>query len=168
MDFAQVEYILVDPSCSGSGIVKRFDDLFSPTRGDQGKTEILYQYFIELITFISLAEEDDGSNVKEEEQKRLESLSTFQLTILMHCFRCTYTYHLTAPPTTETNRVPPFHNIVPNVKKIVYSTCSIHQKENEDVVSAALDLNRGRFKLMHALPSWKRRGLPVFPEGMLI
>lgn len=54
---------------------------------------------------------------------------------------------------------------VPKVKRIVYSTCSIHQNENEEVVMAALEKAQGKFHLVPALPDWKRRGLPIFPDG---
>lgn len=54
---------------------------------------------------------------------------------------------------------------VPSVKRIVYSTCSIHATENEHVVRQALKTEEalnGRFTLAspsQVLPHWKRRGL---------
>ena len=52
---------------------------------------------------------------------------------------------------------------LPSLQRLVYSTCSIHQQENEDVVKAVLpDAEKLGFKLQHALPAWSRRGLPVF------
>ncbi len=56
--------------------------------------------------------------------------------------------------------------IVPAVKRIVYSTCSVHATENEHVVRDALkseEAESGGFKLEtpeNVLPQWKRRGLP--------
>lgn len=47
---------------------------------------------------------------------------------------------------------------VPNLKRLVYSTCSINKEENEDVVAEALSKNPN-FSLVPALPSWPRRGL---------
>jgi len=54
----------------------------------------------------------------------------------------------------------------PAVEKIVYSTCSIHPEENEQVVLAALTSTEavaGGFKLAtraEVLPAWPRRGQP--------
>jgi 25S rRNA (cytosine2278-C5)-methyltransferase len=60
---------------------------------------------------------------------------------------------------------------VPSVKRIVYSTCSVHAIENERVVKEALKTDEclaGRFRLAPqnmVLPSWPRRGLPEEMDG---
>ncbi|CAO2816646.1 unnamed protein product [Amaranthus hypochondriacus] len=53
----------------------------------------------------------------------------------------------------------------PSVERIVYSTCSIHQIENEDVIKSVLPLAlKNGFELETPFPKWPRRGFPVF-EG---
>lgn len=55
---------------------------------------------------------------------------------------------------------------VPAVKKIVYSTCSIYQRENEDVVRAVLQYASDHdFHLRTPFPNWPQRGLPIFEGG---
>nr|XP_027085360.1 probable 28S rRNA (cytosine-C(5))-methyltransferase isoform X7 [Coffea arabica] len=50
----------------------------------------------------------------------------------------------------------------PAAERIVYSTCSIHQIENEDVVKSVLPLAASHgFQLAPVHPQWPRRGLPV-------
>ena len=79
--FKSVSSILLDPSCSGSGIVNAPDRLA-----------------------------DDGDS-----KDRIQSLCNFQLLALKHAMTS-----------------------FPKVDRIVYSTCSLHEEENEQVVAAAL------------------------------
>ncbi|KAI0297242.1 S-adenosyl-L-methionine-dependent methyltransferase [Multifurca ochricompacta] len=112
--YSRVTHILLDPSCSGSGIINRLDHL--------------------------MESEGAGSNVAHTE--RLAKLAAFQLQMLRHAMK------------------------YPAVEKIVYSTCSVHPEENEQVVDAALrstEATAGGFRLAtHAevLPTWSRRGQP--------
>ncbi|EFJ21036.1 hypothetical protein SELMODRAFT_107682 [Selaginella moellendorffii] len=51
----------------------------------------------------------------------------------------------------------------PAVERVVYSTCSVNQRENEDVIQSVLEHARShKFKLGTVLPDWPHRGLPVF------
>jgi putative methyltransferase len=114
--YKDVEFILLDPSCSGSGIVGRLDHLVSDENLEEQET-------------------------KGEESSRLQSLAEFQKTAILHAMK------------------------FPKVQKIVYSTCSKHVQENEDVVNFVLE-NSKKFELEEkVLPSWERRGLDVFPQS---
>lgn len=108
--YGKVTHILLDPSCSGSGIVSRLNPLT----------------------------DDDASS----SEKRIKSLSNFQFNALNHALR------------------------FPKVSKVVYSTCSVHQTENEDVVRRALLVNTN-FHLVNVMPEWKTRGIASdeFPNG---
>ncbi|KAF3792510.1 hypothetical protein EJ110_NYTH11374 [Nymphaea thermarum] len=67
---------------------------------------------------------------------------------------------------TSTNRLDyllPSYDTVPSVERVVYSTCSIHQEENEDVIKTILPIAESlNFHLEAPFPQWPRRGLPVF------
>ncbi|KAG6832824.1 hypothetical protein H0H92_009443 [Tricholoma furcatifolium] len=77
--------------------------------------------------------------------ERLKRLASFQIMMVKHAMR------------------------FPGVQKIVYSTCSVHATENEQVVREALksdEAQAGSFSLaspIEVLPKWHRRG---FPEEM--
>ena len=77
----------------------------------------------------------DGSSELAEEQaqaqeaSRLQSLSAFQLRCLTHALQ------------------------FPQVQRVVYSTCSIHTEENEQVVAACLQQNPN-FRYVHLCPSY--------------
>ncbi|KAL3497451.1 hypothetical protein ACH5RR_040183 [Cinchona calisaya] len=76
---------------------------------------------------------DDNTN-----SDRLRKLAAFQKKALEHAFS------------------------FPAVERIVYSTCSIHQIENEDVIKSLLPLAASYgFQLATVIPQWPRRGLPV-------
>ncbi|XP_013791476.1 probable 28S rRNA (cytosine-C(5))-methyltransferase [Limulus polyphemus] len=106
--FSSVEYILLDPSCSGSGIVNRLDYGSSETSAPS----------------------------------RIRKLAWFQKQLLSHSFT------------------------FPNVKRIVYSTCSINQEENEEVIKTVLETTKD-FALEEIIPQWPTRGLPEFDFGSL-
>jgi putative methyltransferase len=107
----EVEYILVDPSCSGSGITDR----------------------IEI-----------GQQEPDQHRNRLEKLAAFQITILRHAL-----------------------TRFPNVKRVVYSTCSVYPEENEDVVRQVLETCT-QFKLVPAVElvknKWENFGSSEFGD----
>ncbi|CCL98803.1 uncharacterized protein FIBRA_00808 [Fibroporia radiculosa] len=84
----------------------------------------------------------DTENENDGEQERLNKLAAFQLSMIKHAMK------------------------FPSVEKIVYSTCSVHAIENEQVVRQALTSDEaisGSLVLASShdvLPQWKRRGLP--------
>jgi len=102
--YKSLKGILLDPSCSGSGIFT------SPDRSTDG------------------ADNADTS--------RIESLSNFQLVALKHAMS------------------------FPQVDRIVYSTCSLHEEENENVVAQAIQAYPDEWELVapQCLDEWKRRG----------
>ncbi|NXE96672.1 NSUN5 methyltransferase, partial [Menura novaehollandiae] len=102
--YSRVTHILLDPSCSGSGMV---------TRGP-------------------------GEEVTPSAE-RLQALAGFQRRVLSHALS------------------------FPALWRLVYSTCSVHREENEDVVRAVLQERGSAFRLVTAFPSWPCRGLAAFP-----
>ncbi|KAL8522282.1 hypothetical protein ACS0TY_012422 [Phlomoides rotata] len=71
--------------------------------------------------------------------RRLQNLAAFQKKVLEHALS------------------------FPAVERIVYSTCSIHQTENEDVIDSVLHFASScGFQLATPFPQWPRRGLPTF------
>ncbi|XP_038060724.1 28S rRNA (cytosine-C(5))-methyltransferase-like [Patiria miniata] len=107
--FSNVRYILMDPSCSGSGIVSRLDHLTNDSQSDS--------------------------------TERLEGLAAIQAKLLGHALS------------------------FPHVERVVYSTCSVHQTENERVVLQVL-ASRTNFELELALPTWKNRGICVVDDNV--
>lgn len=107
--YSEVKHVLLDPSCSGSGIVSRLSHLTDDKASSSGE--------------------------------RLQALSGFQRKALSHalCF--------------------------PKVERVVYSTCSVHTEENEDVIRDALKEHGDKFRLVNLLPEWPHRGLETFPTG---
>ncbi|NWS77558.1 NSUN5 methyltransferase, partial [Crotophaga sulcirostris] len=93
--YRRVAYILLDPSCSGSGMVNR-----------------------------TPREEAAPS------AQRLQALATFQRKALSHALS------------------------FPALRRLVYSTCSVHQEENEDVVHAVLQESGSAFRCGSRVRSW--------------
>ncbi|KAI4223725.1 MAG: hypothetical protein LQ349_007374 [Xanthoria aureola] len=153
--WSEVGSLLLDPSCSGSGIIGRDDiqsvTLPSSTEKGHGPANSRKRKRKAQPDTISIADEarkgtqevvesDDGGDRFSE---RLRALSVFQLRILLHAF------------------------LFPNARRISYSTCSIHAEENEAVVLAALKSNEAkqhgwrlleRDEQISGMKSWSIRG----------
>ena len=132
--------LLLDPSCSGSGIVGRDEQVkvvlprkeaieltkvTSKKRKRKSTSEI-----IPASTLTLEALEETPVSEKEPLERlsaRLEALSTFQLNLLLHAFE------------------------FPKARKITYSTCSIYAQENEHVVMIALNSPIARRRGWHIL-----------------
>lgn len=128
--FSNVSAILLDPSCSGSGIVGRdyMPGLHLPKstvggKAAQGKPSKKRKRpeaaeADDHKQSENIMVDDDGNTTVVASDKdlkaRLEALSSFQLTLLLHAFT------------------------FPAAKRLTYSTCSIHGQENEQVVLKAL------------------------------
>ncbi|KAE9379162.1 S-adenosyl-L-methionine-dependent methyltransferase [Stipitochalara longipes BDJ] len=135
--FKNVGALLLDPSCSGSGIIGRDDmpELHLPaikqassnTSKPQRKGSKVSEPMSETRKRkrehhddgLDVMVDDDGEvtaiNSEDELKARIEALSKFQLELLLHAFK------------------------FPSARKITYSTCSIHTGENELVVQKALE-----------------------------
>lgn len=148
--------LLLDPSCSGSGIVGRDETLSvvlpSKEASDPLKvrsrkrkrkltaeTTIRVHNVPEEIT-VNEVNEDTPSNPL---SARLTALSAFQLKLLLHAFH------------------------FPKARRITYSTCSLYAEENEHVVMKALGSSvarergwqiLGREKQVSGMKAWKIRG----------
>ena len=121
--YRRVGALLLDPSCSGSGIVGRdampelhlpSTDGVQPTAKRGGRKRKRVEARDEQPV---LVDDDGGETVLASEQDlrtRLAALASFQLALLQHAFR------------------------FPAATKVTYSTCSVHAEENEAVVAAAL------------------------------
>ena len=162
LQWGTIGSILLDPSCSGSGIVGRDDafDITLPSRtAAQKQNTVPKKRKIQaqkLTAAPGTYREADLDLVEPRKfqslQSRLEALSHFQLKLLTHAFE------------------------FPNASRIVYSTCSVHAKENEQVVAKALGSAEARsrgWRIMQraeqslGLRTWHIRGdLAACAEAM--
>lgn len=167
--FACVTHVLLDPSCSGSGIVGREDvpqlalpddPRVQPNRkaaNDNQRTKLKKRKRIEESEDMpspqpvqdDLSIEQAPQELQEAapvvaSQNRLLKLSNLQTLIVEHAMK------------------------FPAAKRITYSTCSIHEQENEVVVSRVLvsDVARtrgwrvlGRDEQVEGIREWKHRGV---------
>lgn len=119
-----VHYLLLDPSCSGSGIVGRdetptvaFAQVQPNETINRGSRKRKRGAEPKVKPATEAPNQTPNSKTEDHDIRlsaRLKSLSTFQLKLLQHAFE------------------------FPQARKITYSTCSIHAAENEHVVIQAL------------------------------
>ena len=131
-----VTSILLDPSCSGSGMIGRVETLKltlpqqhsnrSPSNTKKRKVLTLKS---EPLPSQTVPEELALEETRSDEFKsRLQALSAFQLSLLLHAFK------------------------FPRARKITYSTCSIYSEENEQVVMKALLSDLAKEQSWNILP----------------
>ena len=148
--------LLLDPSCSGSGIVGRSESLkvVLPSKENHGSSTLRSKKRKRKAPAQSNAVVGEIPEVPDEIQisetkvpdhlsVRLAALSTFQLKLLLHAFE------------------------FPKARKITYSTCSVHAEENEHVVMKALGSPTakrrgwyvlGRDEQVSGMRAWELRG----------
>jgi 25S rRNA (cytosine2278-C5)-methyltransferase len=161
--YKDVGALLLDPSCSGSGIVgrdamptihlpeqpgaaasKKSGPGLDKNRKRKRETAALGEDEEERKQVLV---DDDGKELvvssEKEMRARLEALSSFQMTLLLHAFT------------------------FPAARRVTYSTCSIHAEENENVVVKALQsdvaVRRGwrilkREQQVQGMRKWPVRG----------
>jgi len=127
--YENVKAILLDPSCSGSGIINSIDRFYLDQQQQQAKKN-------------NPSGGDEASSTPQ--KSRVQTIASFQRLALLHAMS------------------------FPNLKRIVYSTCSIHEEENEIVAASALHEHNARndeypdqkWKIVApiALNGWTRRG----------
>ena len=162
--FANVTHLLLDPSCSGSGIIGREDvpTLALPTPPSRPPTKPQNQTSTNAkkrkrSQVVTTDKSREAKPVEEEythqpfDKARLEKLSNLQSRIIEHAFS------------------------FPAATRITYSTCSIHAEENEQVVARVLQsavAHRRSWTLLprssqvDGLKKWKLRGVRPVTSDM--
>ncbi|KIH89395.1 methyltransferase [Sporothrix brasiliensis 5110] len=175
--FRDVRALLLDPSCSGSGIVGRdaMPELHLPKaakviggtsqqgmptgsgknkrkRGAEAETKKVNEENMGDDVPADATTALDDLQSKDNPKARLAALASFQLAILLHA--CSF----------------------PSAQRVTYSTCSVHAEENEQVVVRALRALRraeaGRWRLLRrdeqvaGMQAWPVRGDPKGAENV--
>lgn len=143
----KVTHLLLDPSCSGSGIVTREEYSLIPLAppeppGKKRKRPVKVEKPKPVAILADADPDAEEETPQELATHRLASLAEFQKGMVLHAM------------------------VFPAARKITYSTCSVHPEENEDVVMAVLASKVARRRGWRvetreegALAAWERRGL---------
>ena len=161
-EFAHVTGALLDPSCSGSGTALSRMDHLLPSFASRGKAgtqavpagatgegvpmDAGLPFPAHLATTSSGHQLGgagaEGHRIEAPQQDRLRRLAAFQEAALRHALT------------------------LPALQRLVYSTCSVHERENEAVVAAVLPAAAALgFALADPFRGWHRRGLPGSVAG---
>ena len=158
----KVSAIILDPSCSGSGIVDRGQVMTfklpsvtaTSSINGNGKSKKRKRREKNNVPE-SVTDDRQDENLVGEQDIEINEDNTIKLEARLRSLAALQTRMLT------------FAFSLPNVHKITYSTCSVHDIENEGVVIAALvsqmARSRGwrvmkRDEQVHGIRSWKHRG----------
>ncbi|QLG72495.1 hypothetical protein HG535_0D02030 [Zygotorulaspora mrakii] len=140
--YKDVTGLILDPSCSGSGIFgRKYVDSLNRAKRLQDQEKKHQQNDKEENDLILEEEEQAVASDDPDLQSRLSKLSSFQFQVVKHAMS------------------------LPNAKKIVYSTCSVHPEENEKVVIDLLldrKVQEWGWKVAgreNVIPDWPRRGI---------
>ncbi|KAF8542880.1 S-adenosyl-L-methionine-dependent methyltransferase [Trichophaea hybrida] len=148
-----VSHLLLDPSCSGSGIISRSEysliplstSATAPTgkkRKRGGSKPAAPAKSVVIINDPEDDEQEETKSLTETATSRLHFLSSFQKSMILYAMT------------------------FPSAQKISYSTCSIHAEENEHVVTSVLASKVARRRGWRVekradgnLREWERRGI---------
>ena len=136
----EVRGALVDPSCSGSGTARSRMDHLLPSYAQKGNAHSKKS------ARGAAGMTDSNPQVEQSSAgtggERIERLARFQEAAVKHALQ------------------------LPALQRLVYSTCSVHERENEAVVAAVLpEAQKLGFQLVDPFPEWHRRGLIGSVEG---
>jgi putative methyltransferase len=145
--FARVEALLLDPSCSGTGIVGRDDEpkihlpgitaaVEAQRTSKKRKRPEAKQHALSIPA--DAADEHDLADKGQLLEERLRTLSAFQLQLIERAMQ------------------------FPRAARITYSTCSVHAEENETVVMRALASKAARKR------GWRILRREEQPDGLQI